>query len=224
MAYHKITKVIVISDTHLQSVDELPPDLVSALADAEVVIHLGDFTSGQLLNQLRGLGKFYGIWGNHDGPDIRRQLNKREVIEVGGKRIGLLHGVVFPFGCHKRMKNWFREHKIDAVLYGHTHVPVCRVIDGVTVFNPGSVTAQFPAKQASFGVLSLDGTIRGQIIPIAYGTNNKRFLYPLRAFLIRLMLCWVEPWFYLDLLGFMKNTGRIIKEGFTSIRAKLGKS
>ncbi len=85
----KPVKVAVISDSHVQSIDQLPPVLLDVLAEADAVIHLGDYTSPEFLNDLRKTGKFYGIIGNHDSSIGRQELKVIEVVELAGKKIGL---------------------------------------------------------------------------------------------------------------------------------------
>jgi hypothetical protein len=51
-------------------------------------------------------------------------------------------------------------------VFGHTHYPVNRKIDGVYFFNPGSAVDKRFAKSRSIGILEIGTDIAGRIIPI----------------------------------------------------------
>ena len=55
-------------------------------------------------------------------------------------------------------------------LFGHTHHPVNRVVDGRLYFNPGSACSNFINQYSppSFGVLHFtqDGQVQGEICPL----------------------------------------------------------
>jgi putative phosphoesterase len=213
------TIVAVIADTHVNHLNELPPELITTLASADVVIHLGDFTSQELLNDLRKLNNFYGIAGNHDDKLLCQGLKEMEVVEVGGKRLGLFHGFFIPFSTQKRMKALFREHKIDAILYGHTHCATSRSIEGVFLFNPGSVTGYFPANYASFGLLTLDGSISWKIVPLERPYKaGKGFLRQLGAMLLQKAVRWLETWPYPDFPLYVTSTKLALKKSFLDLR------
>jgi predicted phosphodiesterase len=47
------TRIAVIADTH----DRLPGHVVDAIRDADQIWHLGDVTSEEVIERLRGLGR-----------------------------------------------------------------------------------------------------------------------------------------------------------------------
>jgi putative phosphoesterase len=215
--HREATTIAVVADTHLDHFESLPPRLLDALEKADVIIHLGDYHSKAFVDELRKSGKFHGITGNHDNEQIRQELNQMEVVEVAGKRLGLIHGMIFPFGTQKRMKARFREDKIDILLYGHTHLATSRHVDGVFVFNPGTVTAQFPAYRGSFGMLSLDGSITAEIISLDCQNNPKKGLIGrLWALFLTKSILLIETWPYLDLPYYAANIWSKIKKSYIS--------
>jgi hypothetical protein len=209
----------VIADTHLGHLDKLPPGLMPVLAKADLVIHLGDYSSRGILDDLRKLDNFYGIAGNHDDDLVRHELKGMEILQVDGKQLGLFHGFLLPFAGQKRMKVLFKEYKIDAILYGHTHFAISKSIDDVFVFNPGSVTGSFPANYASFGLLTLDGSISGEIVylekthKIAGG-----FLGQFATMLLQRVVCWVETWPYPDFPQYMAKTRPALRKSFLALK------
>jgi putative phosphoesterase len=164
----KAVQIAVLADTHLTHVNQLPPRLLDEVRQADIVIHLGDFISPRLMEQLRRVSReFYGIPGNHDPWVIKNALPREQVIDVNGKRIGLVHGCLFPIASRQVMRRRFGTDRLDALLYGHTHVARNEVIDGILYFNPGSITGKFPAPWKSYGVLTVDDRITGRIAHVS---------------------------------------------------------
>jgi len=52
---HTAKTVIVMADTHVRTLKELPQELLTEIEKADYVIHLGDFYSLELLNDLKNL-------------------------------------------------------------------------------------------------------------------------------------------------------------------------
>jgi uncharacterized protein len=160
----KAVKIGVLSDTHFHHFKDVPAALLESLKIFDLVIHLGDFVSRELVEYLKSFNNFYGIAGNHDPQSIKKILPKTDVIEVNGKRLGLLHGYWFPFFCQDRSLARFRKDKVDAILYGHTHVIRNEKADNILFFNPGSASALWPAPWRTYGVLSVGETVTGEIV------------------------------------------------------------
>ncbi len=161
----RVAKVCVIADTHVHQISELPASLIQVLKDADLIIHLGDFVDSQLLDELASLSDFRAVAGNHDGKRIKGLLPRRDLIEINGKKLGLIHGS----GC-RRLRGMerglcsrFRGEKPHAILYGHTHVIENQTMNGTLFFNPGSVLRRFPALEPSYGMLVVGETITAQI-------------------------------------------------------------
>src|SRR3989442_14313195 len=69
-----VVKIMVIADEHTDSIDNLPKRVLDDLSGADMIIHAGDFTGKQLVDALRKIGHFRGVYGNIDGPDVRKEL------------------------------------------------------------------------------------------------------------------------------------------------------
>ncbi len=165
-------RIGVISDTHVHRISELPTTLINALTRMDMVVHLGDFHSADLVNDLKEITEFRGVAGNHDSHIPG--LPEKDLIEVNGKRIGIIHGhgCVFPFGFKWGLLTQF-EGKIDAILYGHTHSVRNTIEEGILFFNPGSVIGRFPAMHRSYGVITVGDEIYSEVITI----EPKRYYY-----------------------------------------------
>lgn len=159
----KSLHLCVIADTHIKKFTTIPEDLEKVIKKADLILHLGDFTSPDLFEYLKGLNNFYGIAGNHDPHCIKSLLPKTDVIEINGKRLGLLHGYWFPLFCQHRSLARFQHEKIDAIIYGHTHIVRNEIANNILFFNPGSASALWPAPWKTYGILDIGDTINGEI-------------------------------------------------------------
>jgi putative phosphoesterase len=159
-------KIVVISDTHTNSIDSLSPRLVDELSSADLIIHAGDFTGKQLVDDLRRIGRFSGVYGNIDGPDVRQQLPEIETIEAEGFRIGVNHPAEggSPMTIEQRIRRKFQN--VQVIIHGHSHRTKNEKRDGILWFNPGSATGKFPALKKSYGVLTIRDEIKGEIIDL----------------------------------------------------------
>jgi putative phosphoesterase len=151
-------KIVVVSDTHMPKMNKsLPGRLISELKSADAVIHAGDWTNLSVYQALVAFAPTYGVAGNNDGAEVIRKFGLRKLLEFEGQRIGVVHG----HGAGKRMDTEtraieaFRNVHLDALIYGHSHVPVLKRSGGMLVFNPGSPTDKRKQPLYSFGILQL---------------------------------------------------------------------
>lgn len=150
-------KLGIISDTHANAIDEVPPSIINALADVDLIVHAGDFTHKAVLDCLRAIGQVRAVSGNMDSAELKKILPGRDLFEVNGKKIGLIHGSGAPWGITERVRNQFSG--VDIIIFGHSHEPCNRYLEGVLLFNPG------PAR-SSFGLLIIDEDIKARVIRI----------------------------------------------------------
>lgn len=150
-------KLGIISDTHVRDFDELPATIINALASVDIIVHAGDFTQKAVLEGLRAIKPVKAVRGNMDSGELKKALPEKEVFEVNGRRIGLIHGSGAPFGIAERVRREFEG--VDIIIFGYSHEPCNRYVQGVLLFNPG------PARD-SFGLLTIEGTIKGQILRV----------------------------------------------------------
>lgn len=76
-----LVKILVISDTHTDSINNLPRLVLDELSGADMIIHAGDFTK-RLVDALRKIGTFRGVYGNIDGPEVREELPAIDTIQA----------------------------------------------------------------------------------------------------------------------------------------------
>ena len=160
-------KICVISDTHANDLGDLPDRISEALSGVDLIIHAGDYTSKNLLNQLRDFGDFKGVHGNMDSKELKEELPAEEILEIEGFRIGITHPSEggSPIGLETRVATKLGA-DLDLIIYGHTHKPVNKKIGDVIYFNPGSAAGVFPARYCTYGVLRIEDEIKGEIIKV----------------------------------------------------------
>ena len=159
-------KIVVISDTHTDSIDNLPGRVLDELSGADVIIHAGDFTGKRVLDALRKIGPFRGVYGNIDGADVRKELPAIDIIQAEDFTIGVNHPAEggSPLTLEPRLRPKFP--RVQAIIHGHSHRTKNDFRDGVLWFNPGSATGKFPATKKTYGILTVDKEIRGEIIEL----------------------------------------------------------
>ena len=157
-------KIVIISDTHTDSIDNLPGRVLDELSGADMIIHAGDFTGKRVLDALRKIGPFRGVYGNIDGADVRKELPAIDIIQAEDFTIGVNHPAEggSPLTLEPRLRPKFP--RVQAIIHGHSHRTKNDFRDGVLWFNPGSATGKFPATKKTYGILTIDKEIHGEII------------------------------------------------------------
>ena len=157
-------KLAVISDTHLSSPTKYLEEIYyKYMHDADLILHAGDIVTSEVLDFFPK-EKTVAVRGNMDREDLIYKLPEKKIIEVKNFRIGIVHGWGAPFGMEKRVFEVFKEEKVDCIVFGHTHNGVNHKKEGILLFNPGSPTDRFFAKQNSIGILHIENEIKGEII------------------------------------------------------------
>jgi len=150
-------RIAVLADTHVNKLEYLPKKVIDALSTVDLIIHAGDFTDVQLLNELRQLNEVKAVHGNMDSRELKSVLPIKEIVETKDKRIGITHGSGAPWRIEERVRKVFESDRIDIIVYGHSHRPQNKVINDVLFFNPGKAAD-------SFGILTIDGEAKGEMI------------------------------------------------------------
>ncbi|MDA0769413.1 MAG: metallophosphoesterase family protein, partial [Chloroflexi bacterium] len=127
-----------------------------AVAEADIAVHCGDFVRMDVVEGFKQEAKrSVVVHGNTDPVNLRNAIPYVEVIEVEGKRVGVIHpawgGPEFE---PEALLPDFPE-PVDIILYGHLHVPVNETKDGVLFVNPGQAYASFMVP-ATIAILTLD--------------------------------------------------------------------
>ncbi|WP_274654702.1 metallophosphoesterase family protein [Paenibacillus humicola] len=161
-------KIVVVSDTHMpRMAKKLPDRLVRDLRDADAILHAGDWTQLAVWEALSAYAPTDGVAGNNDGDRITAKFGHRKILTFGGVRIGIVHGHIGGGRASTETNAFaaFAGERVDAVIFGHSHIPVMKERDGILMFNPGSPTDKRRQKHYSFGIFRIDdGRLRAEHI------------------------------------------------------------
>ena len=155
----------VISDTHLpRGARRLPDACVQRLQTADAILHAGDFMELEVLTYLQGLGPpVHAVRGNVDSHQLVARLPLQRTVELEGVRIGMVHDAGPATGRLERMRGRFPD--AQAVVFGHSHIPLHEERDGFQIFNPGSPTERRRAPTHTMGLARVeDRTVRFELI------------------------------------------------------------
>lgn len=120
----------LISDTH----GLVRPDVHTALAGVELILHAGDVGGADVLMELALIAPVRAVRGNTDPPDDP-PLPKEIELSVGSVRIHVSHGHELGSPNPQRL---LERYDADVIVYGHTHKQLVTHARDRWVVNPGS--------------------------------------------------------------------------------------
>jgi hypothetical protein len=134
-------RLLLISDTHIpKRARSLPSQVLAEVDAADVVIHAGDWVDAATLDHLEQRSRrLVGVYGNNDGPELRRRLPVVAETTIEGVRFAVVHETGPATGRELRCERDFPE--ADVLVFGHSHIPWDTVSPrGLRLLNPGSPT------------------------------------------------------------------------------------
>lgn len=147
----------LISDTHItQKRGKLSEKIVKEFNGVDLILHAGDITTYDVLNDLKKIAPVVAVLGNNDKLD----LNKHEIIEIADKTILLVHGDKI-----KDLPALGLKYGADIVVSGHTHKPSCERIDNMLLINPGSSNRPIESN-ASIALLKINDEVDVEFIDL----------------------------------------------------------
>ncbi|NLT94087.1 MAG: metallophosphoesterase [Clostridia bacterium] len=145
-------RIGVLSDTHNDI--NLAQEVLREMEPLDLLLHAGDhFKDGIILGE-RFKIKTKAVVGNCDffcnGPT-------EEIINIGQYTILLTHGHRYEVKNHLQ-RLFYRSQEVGAqiVVFGHTHIPLYLVENGVHFLNPGSLTLPRGNSKPSYGLIILE--------------------------------------------------------------------
>jgi putative phosphoesterase len=150
--------IAILADTHMpRGSRRLPKRCVELVSTAEAVIHAGDFFAVSALEEVRALCPVvHAVHGNVDEEPLRRLLPAELEVEIERITAAITHHAGPARGRLARLRRRFPN--ADAVVFGHSHLPLHEVEGGFQIFNPGSPTERRRAPRPSMGLLNRRGT------------------------------------------------------------------
>jgi len=120
----------LISDTH----GLVRPDVHTALAGVELILHAGDVGGGDVMRELELIAPVRAVRGNTDPPDDPALPTAIELI-VGDVSIHVSHGHEVGSPNPQRL---LARYEADLIVYGHTHKQLVTHAANRWVVNPGA--------------------------------------------------------------------------------------
>ncbi|MGH2939366.1 MAG: metallophosphoesterase family protein [Solirubrobacterales bacterium] len=149
--------IAVLADTHMPKGGRaLPERCVELLREAEATLHAGDFFAVETLREINAIcpGPIHAVYGNVDEAELRGHLPETLEVDLDGARVAMIHDTGPSKGRVGRMRKRFPD--ADAVVFGHSHLPLHEEEDGFQIFNPGSPTERRRAPRHSMGILRIE--------------------------------------------------------------------
>jgi len=150
-------RLAIVSDTHLpRGARVIPAACIERMRAADAILHAGDFMQPEVLADLRALGPpVHAVAGNVDSPELHVELPATRVVRVEGVSIAMLHDSGPAGGRFERLRRRFPD--AQAVVFGHSHLPLLEARDGFAIFNPGSPTERRRAPRHTMGMATVQG-------------------------------------------------------------------
>ena len=137
-------KILIITDSHGNT--NKIYDIISQ-ESPNIIIWTGDHSwDGEECSFAFPDIKFYIVRGNCDIFD--RKFNDNEIFDIDGIKIFITHGHLYNVKKEMYTLEAIAEkYDVDAVCFGHTHIPYYEEKNGIKYFNPGAL------KDNRYGVL-----------------------------------------------------------------------
>lgn len=148
-------RIGVIADTHIPDrVGALHPKILPTFKEqgVELIIHAGDISSPDVIRQLEQVAPVQAVMGNRDWWRFK-ELPAMKEITIKDVKILITHGHghffsyvwdKFPYWIlGYKFERFFKKfsklnQNFDIVIFGHSHRPENRWVEGRLYFNPGS--------------------------------------------------------------------------------------
>ncbi|MGH3317584.1 MAG: metallophosphoesterase family protein [Nocardioidaceae bacterium] len=134
-------RLLLVADTHVpKRARELPAQVWEEVDRADVVFHAGDWVEEPLLDELEArASRLVAVYGNNDGPALRRRLPEVAEVDLEGLRFAVVHETGAAQGRERRCAERFPD--ADVLVFGHSHIPWdTTAATGLRLLNPGSPT------------------------------------------------------------------------------------
>lgn len=151
-------KILVFSDSHGHTVP-MQRALIKYQGRYDYVFHLGDCCEDTKYIE-KHIGPMPSLYvaGNNDFTfsGNRDKFPYERTVELGGKKIFMCHGHLLRVKYNmETLYSHVCAAGCSVALFGHTHSPVSKEMNGILLCNPGSIGVP-NANRLTFGMLTLD--------------------------------------------------------------------
>ncbi|MDQ3786054.1 MAG: metallophosphoesterase [Actinomycetota bacterium] len=157
-------RAVLVADTHVpKRARDLPAELWQAIEAADVVVHAGDWVHEPLLDEIDARSsRLIAVYGNNDGPELRRRLPEVAREEVAGLRLAVVHETGPAKGREQRCQQAYGD--VDLLVFGHSHIPWDTTTgSGLRLLNPGSPTDRRQQPFCTYMTLSISQGHVGEV-------------------------------------------------------------
>lgn len=128
-----VHRIGLLSDTH----GHLHPATFGHFEGVEMILHAGDVCDEGILDELEALAPTFAVGGNCDASSPR--LPPLRVIDAPFGKAVLTHSHLLGMksGDAQAMARHFQPQSPRLILFGHTHLPLRRMVGSTWVVNPG---------------------------------------------------------------------------------------
>jgi hypothetical protein len=165
--FENVRRIAVLADCHIHPGGgrNWPPAVLKALAQAELIVTLGDMGEPSGLEALAAIAPVIGVHGGDDGEDARTAPPAR-VLEIAGHRLGCVFDPVrsglasaseplIPAEDMAQVETALFGAPVDVLLYASTHAPAVGKAAARLWVNPGSATLPADGACGAFAWLEL---------------------------------------------------------------------
>ena len=139
----------LVSDTH----GLVRPELHTALAGVEMILHAGDVGGDAVLDELELIAPVLAVYGNTDMPgDPRLAASIDQTFDDVSIHVSHGHEVGSP-----TPEKLLARYPAQVIVYGHTHRQLVSHADSRLVVNPGAAGARRFNLEPSVALLRLEG-------------------------------------------------------------------
>ena len=129
-------KILVLSDTH-GYIDKRIEEYVK---NSDEVWHAGDFGSIEVLEKLKKISFFRGVYGNIDNHFLRENLSEFEIFEIEKLKVLLIHIAGNSKNLSSKVEGLINSHKPNILVCGHSHILKVEYLKSkdILYLNPGA--------------------------------------------------------------------------------------
>jgi putative phosphoesterase len=152
----------LIADTH----GLVRPDVHTALAGVELILHAGDVGGADVLDELSLIAPVLAVYGNTD-PAGHPHLVEALIHDVDGVAIHVSHGHEVGSPNPARLAERYPQ---AVIVYGHTHRQLITRLGDQLIINPGAAGPRRFDLQPSVARLRINsGRAEVEIVPLRVG-------------------------------------------------------
>jgi putative phosphoesterase len=148
--------IAIVADTHLpHGARRLSQQCLAHLRSAELILHAGDLSTVSALDELSALGPpVLAVHGNVDELALVERLPAQLELEIDRVRVAMIHDAGPARGRLLRLRRRFP--RADAVVFGHSHIPLLDADGAFQIFNPGSPTDRRRQRHYTMGLARVE--------------------------------------------------------------------